>query len=618
MDTDYENCMPIIKQFDNSCNSFLILLEEIIESNNIKIVLNNELISVLRPSKINPGLLIINSNYKICDSEINGILYIDEIEYNLNIKHKFKCNNCCNTEVNSKFDKNIKYLILNNNKILIEAKTENIKSIYLKNIKEVILLNEPFKNLSKINQGLCLINNEIIKSDSIILGFNMHEKVNLNETLINGYKIKLKYSKNEFEIIKKIGSGGFSNVFSIKDIYNNKYAIKIANKKKYNELANELYFYSKLYFYSNKTYNNKKIFIPRFYGFDIIEINKEKFPCIILELADGLLIPNDINSLILQASAISNTLDIIYFNGLKHCDIKPNNILVKNNYPMLIDFGGCININEWSLFNNTITDKEEFMYNCYTKKYADPLIKDYEKTSIKNEVFSFALTIQNLSNKLQSNKLKKILNKCFDKHLDNRPNFKTLSNQLISLIDSNIASLWFNNFNNYNNVDNYNQLIIFRDSFYNLHKYFSNKIDVDGKLNNKKFSANLLLCYTLKKLYSYTKDINILKSAIDILEENKQFNSNNEYLYLMFKIYKKIDYKIAIEKINFINSNSIIFEIEKAYILKDINKLKKILSTTCYHYKCINNITLYVLHLLSKLYKNDHKIFYNSLYLKYY
>lgn len=141
--------------------------------------------------------------------------------------------------------------------------------------------------------------------------------------------------QNKYNIQNKIGCGSFSNVFIAKNIYkNNLVVIKFDNDKNSKKLLrNEIDIYIDLLKRSKKDFISIKSFGS---------INEHSF--IVMEY-----IPQTIqeyvriNSVTLSPNKIfedlAETVKHLHKYGYVHRDLKPDNILVKNNKIILIDMG---------------------------------------------------------------------------------------------------------------------------------------------------------------------------------------------------------------------------------------------------------------------------------------
>lgn len=142
---------------------------------------------------------------------------------------------------------------------------------------------------------------------------------------------------DNFIIIKKLGYGGFGNVYYAKKIDNNKhYALKCVRKSKHT-LKHEF-----------KVLNSLKNtgYVPKvfdcgldlqgdfFYTMEILEIN-------VVDYIDNLRIKNCFytGSLTNIFTGMIDCIKSVHEYGILHGDIKPDNFMVQNDKVFLIDFG---------------------------------------------------------------------------------------------------------------------------------------------------------------------------------------------------------------------------------------------------------------------------------------
>lgn len=183
--------------------------------------------------------------------------------------------------------------------------------------------------------------------------------------------------ENKYEILEKIGVGGFSTVYKALQININRLvALKVFSR--YNCINNEI----------NVLKNIKHDFLPQL--FDVI--NSEYGQIIVMEYIDGINLMEYINeykeidtfNVIRYINQLCDVIGYIHRHNppILHCDIKPNNILLtKSNNICLIDF----NLSRIRDFGMNVLGR--------TDGYSAPEFYDKDAFSdIQNRLFALEVT----------------------------------------------------------------------------------------------------------------------------------------------------------------------------------------------------------------------------------
>ena len=191
---------------------------------------------------------------------------------------------------------------------------------------------------------------------------------------------KYKKFKDNYEIINEIGHGNFSNVYLVKDILDNKlYAAKKIEKDNILEDKRNISmeFWEKNIFDYIKNVPNDNIVksIEYFENSDYIYFIYEYLP-------NGKLTKYDPDII----KGIYNGLLYLYKNGIIHRDIKAKNIIMKDNIPIIIDFG-----------LSKMIPKNNLCYESYgTLEYIAPEIFEGKGYNHKCDVWSFGIMLHSL------------------------------------------------------------------------------------------------------------------------------------------------------------------------------------------------------------------------------
>lgn len=222
------------------------------------------------------------------------------------------------------------------------------------------------------------------------------------------------FTEKEFRNMKILGKGGCGKVFKNTYKSSNIVAIKYLNNKvktKMDPSERILHEFSIL-----KELENQ--YIIKVHG--LVEIGKKL--CLVMEYCKGDSLKSKISLLhpkiklnIMKKVAIA--LSRIHKNGIIHCDIKPSNILLSEEYspiPKIIDFGLAMK------------EKEDFQ-GGFTKMYASPEQLSNNSIDYSTDVWSYGMTYyQVLENKIPFENLGNVSNELLLKNikdLGERPKF---------------------------------------------------------------------------------------------------------------------------------------------------------------------------------------------------
>lgn len=146
------------------------------------------------------------------------------------------------------------------------------------------------------------------------------------------------YHNLMLEYKKKIGEGSFSRVYEAEDVKGKKYAVKIEKKTNSHLLENE----AKIHFYLFKKDVGKKYVVPIYDFYSDKTHSYMIMEKLFISLADILKV-DTIDDFSIRNIAIKliQNLKFMHKHGVCHCDIKPDNIMMTEDYAntYLIDYG---------------------------------------------------------------------------------------------------------------------------------------------------------------------------------------------------------------------------------------------------------------------------------------
>jgi len=142
------------------------------------------------------------------------------------------------------------------------------------------------------------------------------------------------------KIKKKLGEGSFSKVYEIESMTGKKYAVKMEDKNFHSYLEEEANIH--LYLYNKDL--EKKYILPVYNFYKDEKYNyllMEKLSYSLGDVIKKIGVKFDNYSLRNIAVSLIENLKFIHENGICHCDIKPENIMMTDDYQKiyLIDYG---------------------------------------------------------------------------------------------------------------------------------------------------------------------------------------------------------------------------------------------------------------------------------------
>lgn len=174
--------------------------------------------------------------------------------------------------------------------------------------------------------------------------------------------------QNKYELIEQIGSGSFSNVYKARHhLKDNFVAIKFDHDENSKILIqNEINVYLSLLKKESSSFVNIKSFgvidKRNYIIMDYISCNLEDYVKHGKETQTSLFTPTFI------FEKLTQVVKKLHDCGYVHRDLKPDNILVRNNDMCLIDLGFSTKISD-KIYNNTIGSVLFSSYNTHATKY---------------------------------------------------------------------------------------------------------------------------------------------------------------------------------------------------------------------------------------------------------
>lgn len=259
---------------------------------------------------------------------------------------------------------------------------------------------------------------------------------------------------NKFEIVKTLGSGGYSDVVLIKNKETGKlYASKRMDKKKRSTFLQELKILSELH----------HPLIVNLVGYSLRDCEQNPIYNIVIEfISNGSLydiLNNERNKInieqwnetmkLINIYGIASAMKYIHSHDIVHCDLKPSNILINEFFfPIICDFGlslkTTIDQTIYEDFRGTAAycSPESFESGIYTKKYDvysfgmilyEIMTKEYPFKGLDFSQVCYKILNQRARpklNKFVPKKFKEIIKKCWDEDPNKRPSFDQIVYEL--------------------------------------------------------------------------------------------------------------------------------------------------------------------------------------------
>lgn len=156
--------------------------------------------------------------------------------------------------------------------------------------------------------------------------------------------------------------------------------------------------------------------VSEFYGID--------GQCVTIASATKGKLPLDVQNWSRILAKISEALSHIHSNGFIHCDIKSDNIVIRNEsgmyLPVIIDFGKMKKISQAKKYNLTLKEKEK--YTTRYKHIAPEVVWGNRTQSPASDIYSLGQVISLICFYNRSPQLQDIAKQCIHGTPEKRPN----------------------------------------------------------------------------------------------------------------------------------------------------------------------------------------------------
>lgn len=253
------------------------------------------------------------------------------------------------------------------------------------------------------------------------------------------YEINIPEFLKCYKVLQFIGKGGYAVVFQVQQIISQKiFAAKVHSKKNIKDT-------DQLQMVQNEVSILRLLRHPNIIRcYDVFEMKNDEGEELIIIIEDFCpngtllkLINRGIGGEIRRKKIMITLIEVlVYLNekGIAHCDIKPENILLDENFDMkLIDFGFSKNMNK--KYSNDKCGSEEYM--------APEMCNQRKANFFKSDIWSLAVLFYVMEERrfpytdvrdlsygfevsMKNEKLKNMLNKCFQILPNFRPSAKEL------------------------------------------------------------------------------------------------------------------------------------------------------------------------------------------------